>query len=108
MITKPEPRAYTQAEVTRKFLGHIQRLAVYWADKGVSKADACDGLVFSIMSMLDGCALVIPGFTLTADPADSAYKNYCQSVGENWVESGTKLEPMLHEQWSAMKKAALV
>jgi len=106
-MTKPEPRAYTEAEVTKGFLEHIQRLAVYWADQGASKADACDGLAFSILSMLDGCAMAVPGFTLTAD-VDHDYKTYCQSGGENWVEPDTKLEPMLHDQWSAMKRAVPV
>jgi len=103
-MTKPEPRAYTQAEVTKGFLEHIQRLAVYWADQGVSKADACDGLAFSILSMLDGCAMATPGFTLTVD-VDPDDKIYCQSAGENWVEPETKLTDSLHDQWSAMNRA---
>lgn len=90
-------RAKTAEEVRTEFLSALRGLANYWA--GVKPDDAlgaCNGLAFSICSMLDGVS-GLPAFDLVLSPHQDD-KNYCIENGEDWYEPGMVINDcMLHE-----------
>lgn len=48
---------------------HIDRMVRYWAElPGLSVEDRCDGVAFSVLTMLDGAA-ALPRFTLSVESA---------------------------------------
>ena len=97
-----EPREHTRDECRRMFLGHIRATSRYWAtvdspDGPKTTQERLDGLAFSILAMLDGCASV-PGFQVipAPHPDDRAYH---QEQGENWWPSDVDIAGSLHEEW---------
>lgn len=98
------PRPYTEDELREMLLDHVRNVVIYWTN--VSERDPtrgpisirrrCEGVAFSILSMLDGCATDIPGFDLVAQPHEDD-KDYYRGMGENWVEPGTTISTALHE-----------
>ena len=81
-ITDP-PREYTKEEVREKVYDHFRMLINYWDTQGSTRRDAIDGVVFSIMSMIDGCAGNMPAFIFAPDPhPDDA--DFRRDGGENW------------------------
>lgn len=91
------PRAYTADEVRDMLLQHSVDLARYWATTpGVNTVEErCEGVVFSMLVMLDGGTGDLPGFTLTPTPHEDD-KAYCISQGENWFEP-VVINDVLHE-----------
>lgn len=82
-----EPRAYTAKETLDMYDAAFRDAARYWARQSdLSPEDRCDGVRFSIMSILDGCGF-LPSLTLSVSPHpdDKAYHIEC---GENWFEPG--------------------
>lgn len=81
-----------------EIIGTFRQVARYWAglsdtDKATGRpitiADRCDGVVFSILSQLDGCG-ALPAFDLVAhvhpDDEDQSYE-------------GVVISDMLHEHY---------
>ena len=63
---------YTTDEIREKVLTHIKKMSVYWeSQKNMPSCEKLDGLVFSILSMLDGCSMDLPGFIVAPDPHPS-------------------------------------
>jgi hypothetical protein len=102
-----EPRAYTAEEMRDKILDHVRTMAAYWANlpdtdpatgRTQTVQDRCEGVAFSILSMLDGCTSHIPSITLKLEPHEDD-KKFHQDEGENWVEPGMELSFMLHEHF---------
>lgn len=51
-------------EIRRQVIEHVSRMVDYWAGlPGLSVADRCDGVAFSMLTMLDGSAS-LPRFDL--------------------------------------------
>jgi len=92
-----EPRAYTVEEVREEMLDYLRNIANYWADLPNKTArEKCDGLVFSFLTLLDGCAM-FPALDVTLAPHESD-KEYNRSEGMNWYEPGMLVNNcMLHE-----------
>jgi hypothetical protein len=89
-------RAYTAEEVRDMILEHSVGLARYWAAQpNMSVQSQCEGVVFSMLVMLDGGSADLPGFTLTPKPHEDD-KAFCQSQGQNWFES-VVIDDALHE-----------
>jgi hypothetical protein len=102
------PRAYTSDELRDKFLHEVRTIAAYWAglpdhDRATGKAmtvrDRCDGVAFSILSVLDGATLDIPGIDLVFQSAEEDKEYYIQN-GENWIEPGTVVSTTLRYHFS--------
>lgn len=102
------PRAYTSDELRDKFLHEVRTIAAYWAglpdhDRATGKAmtvrDRCDGVAFSILSVLDGATLDIPGVDLVFQSAEEDKEYYIQN-GENWIEPGTVASSPLRYHFS--------
>jgi hypothetical protein len=82
----------------------------YWATlpdvdnatgRQMTVSDRCDGVAFSILTMLDGSSSNLPGFALrpTPHPDDKAFNI---AEGENWFDPGCEIVDALHEHY-AMK-----
>ncbi|MNU27288.1 hypothetical protein D3C71_156740 [compost metagenome] len=103
------PRAYTSDELRDKFLHEVRTIAAYWAglpdhDRATGKAmtvrDRCDGVAFSILALLDGTTLDIPGIDLVFQPDEEDKEYYIQN-GENWIEPGTVVSTTLRHHFSS-------
>ena len=98
-------RAYTEEEVRDMLLEQIRVVARYWAnlpdvDRVTGRAltihDRCDGVAFSILSILDGSS-TLPAFDLTVCPHKEDKQYYIEN-GENWFKK-TTISDMLHEHY---------
>lgn len=98
-----EFRAYTPEELRDTLLSMMRTMARYWSNLKEDKTvfERIEGAIFSVLSILDGqhgiCA-----FDLVArvDPTD---KQYHIENEDNWIDDGTKLSFMLHEDWYNVK-----
>jgi hypothetical protein len=100
-----EPRELTTEECTDRLIAHLQALVRTWRDAEGSVESRLNGLVFSILSMIDGSCIDVPGWRLAPDPHPDA-KTYDVEQGLNWwpqndVELFGEYEGQLHELWSA-------
>jgi len=110
-----KPRAWTTDEVREKFIEHCLHMAKYWAEVkdparigSESEVHArCEGVVFSILSALDGCNAALPGFIVAPDPhPDDTDFNISQ--GNNYYPrsepSANDIAGSMHELISKVKK----
>lgn len=106
-----EPRAYTPDELRDQLLEQAVGMARYWArlpetnratGAKMTVQDRCEGVVFSILAMLDGSS-ALPGVDLVFQPHPDD-KEYLRGNGENWVEPGTTVSDMLHEHMHRFTK----
>lgn len=103
-----EPREWTVDEVREKFLEAVRRRVEYWEKETrvASVRDRLDGLAFTILAMLDGSSMEMPGFVLIPCPHEDD-KKYLQSQGENWyrpiktelVEALGDISGSLHDRY---------
>lgn len=100
-----ELTAYTADEVRDMLLQHLVHIARYWAnlpdvDKATGRThtvqDRCEGVLFSVLSTLDGASMNLPGFDLHAMPHPED-KAFLLAEGERWIEPGTVISDTLHE-----------
>ena len=88
-LTTDMPRAYTQEEVRSQFLAKVRSLAQYWS-YDVSPSHSFErrvsGCCHSILSVIDGSAVDMPGFKLIPNPHPSD-KEYHIEIGENYYLS---------------------
>jgi hypothetical protein len=93
-----EPRAFTVEEARAAFLEQVRMRASFWAHlPNTTQEAACDGVVFSILNILDGSSsLPAMDIVLRPHPDD---KEFLKDSGENWHEPGTVIngDVMLHE-----------
>lgn len=62
--------ARSAEEIRRQVVEHVSRMVDYWAGlPGLSVADRCDGVAFSLLTMLDGAAS-LPRFDLAVAEGD--------------------------------------
>ncbi len=98
-------RELTAEEVQEKFLKHIWALIEYW-ESNKDRPDArgkLEGLAFSILTVIDGESIAMPGFFLAPDPHPED-KPYNESRGENWfpendIELVGDISGNLHEEF---------
>jgi len=61
--------AYTTDEIREKVLNHIRAMVQYWDNlPKETTVEKLDGLAFSILTMLDGCTMDLPGFIVAPCP----------------------------------------
>lgn len=106
-------RTYTPEEVRDQLLSYLRETSRYWARVKLEEEHAAnaemqarlDGLVFSILVMLDGCAGGMPAFDLTPSPhpTDCAFH---RERGENWYDERIVInaDTQLHELWHTKLK----
>lgn len=97
-------REYTAEEVRQQVLEHVNNMVSYWSTHpGITVEERCDGVAFSVLSMLDGCA-GLPAFRVSvkADPEDREIR---MLEGQNWYPPGLAINEdcELHDEYSQMK-----
>jgi len=98
-----EPTAFTEDEIRAKFLKHVNGLITYWNGEGGSNVDPnrpprekLEGLAFSILAMLDGSSMDLPGFSVTPCPHESD-EQYHKDRGERWFPNDVDIAGGLHD-----------
>lgn len=73
------PKTYSAEEVREQVIEHVSRMVDYWAKlPGLSVEDRCEGVAFSLLTMIDGAAAV-PHLSLVVsgdyegDPGEQGY-----------------------------------
>lgn len=102
----PTPRAFTPAEARVLFLENIERIVQHWAnDKRTKTAlDKCDGVAYSILTLIDGDHGSFPAMDLRMSP-NPTDKDDCIKHGENWYEPGQIINNCaLHEEYRQQGK----
>jgi hypothetical protein len=99
-VDDSEPRAKTAEEVRKEILDHFRVMVDYWAHlDGKTKAEALDGLMFSVLVTLDGGS-GLPAFDLVCSPHPDD-EEFLRSEGENWYPAGVVInECQLHDLWA--------
>ena len=99
-----KPRVLTEEEARKKFLEAAKNIIAYWAGHNDSNVPAnsttkerLEGCVFSLLVMLDGGNMSMPGFKVipTPHPNDKAFH---KSRGENWWPDDVDIAGSLHEE----------
>lgn len=115
-IPKNGKTAFTAEEMRTRFLGHIIHMIGYWNGEGSSNVDPnrtsrdkMEGLVHSILVMIDGGSGDMPAFDISCapHPDDEAYH---KKNGERWVPAGKVINDcQLHDEYNnilnALKRA---
>ena len=106
-------REWTQDEVRDKLIEHLKVMVRYWNSVDeIDTLEKLEGMAFSVLSMLDGCSMDVPGFIVAPCPHPDD-KEYCKEEGENWFpqnhesEVNCDISGDLHEhfaQWENRKK----
>jgi hypothetical protein len=85
--------------IRQEFLGVCSQIADYWAAGDCTKKDACHGVVFSMLGVLDGVNMNLPAFDLHVAPAEEDKAHY-MSIGEDYYAPGTLVNAdMLHDEY---------
>lgn len=93
------PRAYTVEETRENFLATLRNLSFYWSRQDGTMRENCDGLCFSILSLIDGSSASFPAIDLVICPHPDD-KEYKKANGDNWYEPGEVFNDcMMHELW---------
>ena len=100
-------RPHTPKEMRERFLNYTRAIVDYWErEGGLSERDRMEGLVFSMLIMLDGEAVGIPAFNLVPAPHPLDREEH-RLLDENWwPDDGTPMNSgvALHEEWCARNK----
>jgi hypothetical protein len=103
MKKKPKIEAgpLTKAQCRETLLAYLVSLVAYWEteSRAESLKEKMQGLVFSILSMLDGEDGTMPAFRLSPSPHPED-KRYRQKHGASWWPSGLNLSGDLHHDFS--------
>jgi hypothetical protein len=96
-------RAKTAEEVRAEFLDELRQLVQEWSEMdGISELDRCNGLVFSLLCLIDG-ATDMPGLDLCVGATEEDAQ-YWQEQGKNWYEPDQLINDCaLHELWYQTK-----
>lgn len=99
-----EPREKTEEEVVTELLEHMQVIARFWNRSDGSTEEKLDGLLFSMLVMIDGGSAGICGFSLTPSfhPDDP---EFLKGEGEDWYPTcPINDDVQLHELYCALTK----
>lgn len=88
---KSRPRQLTVEEVRDQFLTRVWHTIRYWQKLEDPRGDRIEGAVFSILGILDGSALDLPGFVVAPAPHFSD-KQYCIEQRENYFPEAPNVE----------------
>jgi hypothetical protein len=99
-----ESGAYTEEEARALFLDQVEGIVRFWSTVDTPCDDRVDGVVFSILSLIDGVAVGSPGFRVTPDPHPND-RAYHEERGERWWSPDTEITNVyLHDEWTARKR----
>jgi hypothetical protein len=95
--TDSSPREYTLDETRDLLMRQFRDLILYWENESRAPTihEKLEGLVWSILTTLDGNTLPVPCFIVSPYP-HPADKEYHKNRGENWFPEGGDLGPLRH------------
>jgi hypothetical protein len=96
-----EPKPLTPDELRDYLLGEMWERLHYWRKQpDISCREQMEGLVFSILVVLDGMVVGSPcSFDLVASSGSEAKQDATDNEERTYVEDGTVISDMLHEHW---------
>lgn len=86
----------TKEEARDNFLNSAKAIAFYWSNADVTKREACDGVVFSLMNIFDGTSGSFPcaiDLILRPHPDD---KQYHIDEEEDYISDGMCINDDVH------------
>lgn len=95
-------KSYTKEEMQEMLIAQCKAVAFSWSRvENTSPREMCDGVVFSMLNIIDGCSGGFPSainLVMAPHPDD---KEYNISNNEQWVEPGQVIndDVMLHEMF---------
>ena len=103
-IQEQPARAWTPEETARLLVTKTVDIANYWAKvPNQTKEQACQGVAFSILSMLDGSNVDLPAFDLVPS-VHKDDKQYAIDAGHNYFEPANVVSTPLHEMFHRIQK----
>lgn len=97
-------RELTEEEMREQFLIGIHDRVEYWNNQKSDTLDKLEGLAFSILSMIDGCSMDLPGYNLSPI-SDEETIEYLKRNGENYYPvNSPDIGGYLHELFYNYKK----
>ncbi len=102
-------REYTEGEVREEFLKKVWQTIGYWSSvEGISCREKMEGLAFSMLVILDGESMGMPGFVVSPHPHPDD-KKFFQEKGESWypqylAEEACDIAGGLHELFYDVSK----
>jgi hypothetical protein len=94
-------RPHTKEEMRQMFIDTCKAVAFHWSREERTPREMCDGVVFSILNIFDGCSGSFPSaINLVMEPHPDD-KEYDISNDENWVKPGQVIndDVMLHDMY---------
>jgi len=92
------PREYTTDEIQENFLDTVRTIVEYWSTEAImddTVETRVNGCAFSIMALLDGCNIGVPGFIVAPIPHQEDRRYRCDN-GENWYPENHEIEHMIN------------
>lgn len=104
-IVEDKPRAWTPEEVANMIVEGAVNTAHYWSTSPGcgTMEERVSGCAFSILSMLDGSTMNLPGMDLMPTPHPDD-KQYDIDNGENYFEAGTVVSTSLHDMYHSKQR----
>jgi hypothetical protein len=94
-----KPRAWTEEEIREKFFKQIKLILSEWRSyPNKTELERINGIIFSIMAMLDGSSIDIPAFKVIPMPHEDD-KEYHVKKGENYYPDDVDIAGSLHDEW---------
>lgn len=92
-------RAKTQEEIRQELIAELKSAVSFWLNQDTSEEDKLNGVVFSMLSLIDGVTSM-PSFDLVVHPHKDD-KAFCIANSLNWYEPNTVIneDVMLHSLW---------
>lgn len=93
-------RAKTAEEAQAEFLQAVRGIAQQWADvPHHTVQERCEGVAFSILSLVDGTSVGFPSLDLVLRPHEED-RQFAIDNGDDWYSDGQVInESYLHEQF---------
>jgi hypothetical protein len=100
-LTSDNPRVLTEDEVRDLFLKRVAAISNYWATNKIdgeqgSVKGRCEGVAFSILALLDGSNVGMPGMKVIPNP-HAEDEEYLRGDGKNWFPDDVDIAGGLHE-----------
>lgn len=94
-------RPYTEEEVREQFLDHIKNMINYWEneDRAKTSREKLEGLAFSFLTMLDGCAGDMPAFEVKAIGSEENIAYFKENNENYYPINGDDIAGSLHEHF---------
>ena len=98
-----QPREYTKDEIRRSYLDAISNELDFWLHQSsrVDTKGKMEGLVFSILTILDGESQ-LPGCKVTVN-SHAGDERYHKEQDENWFPNDVDIAGELHHMWYTVR-----